>query len=70
MWNSRTSVGCRHGNLKDTKVVLLHLMRVAVPAVEVANEVSSQSTGGPFSVDDVSVWLHVEAKLFVALMMV
>lgn len=42
-------------------------MRVAIPVVEVANEVCSQGTRSPLSVDDVSIGGDIEAKLLVSL---
>lgn len=51
-----------HRHLKDAKVVLGHGRRVAVPIVEVANQVCTQGVGSPFAVDDVAIGLDVEAK--------
>ena len=57
----------RHGNLEDTKVVLGHGGRIAVPVIEVTNEVGAQGIRGPFTVDDVAIGLDVEAELLVTL---
>jgi hypothetical protein len=56
-----------HGDFEDTKVILGHGRRIAVPVIEVANEVCSQGIGSPFAVYDVAVGLDIEAKLLVAL---
>jgi hypothetical protein len=65
--NRRLAVLAWHGDFEDTKVVLGHGRRIAVPAVEVANEVSSQGIRGPLAVYDVAVGLDNEAKLLVTL---
>jgi hypothetical protein len=57
--------GYRH--FENAKVVLGHGCRIAIPVVEVANEVCSQSIGRPFAIYDVAIWLHIEAILLVAL---
>ena len=57
----------RHGNLEDTEVVLGHGGRIAVPVIEVTNEVGAQGIRGPFTVHDVAIGLDVEAELLVTL---
>jgi hypothetical protein len=64
--NCRLAVDARHGNFKDTVLVLLHGGSIAVPVVEVADKVGAQGVGGPFAVDDVAVVTDLEAKLLVA----
>jgi len=61
------SILARHSDLEDTKVVLGHGRRIAVPIVEVTNEIGAQSIWGPLAVYDVAVGLDIEAKLLVAL---
>jgi len=61
------TVLARHRHLEDTKVVLGHGRRIAIPVIEVANEVCTQSKRCPFAVHDVAIGLDVEAKLLVAL---
>jgi hypothetical protein len=56
-----------HSDFEDTKVVLGHGRRIAVPAVEVANEVCSQGIRCPLAVYNVAVGLDNEAKLLIAL---
>jgi hypothetical protein len=65
--NRRLPVLAWHCHFENTKVVLGHRRRVAVPAVEVANEVGSEGIWRPLAVYDVAVGLDVEAKLLVAL---
>ena len=57
----------RYGNLEDTEVVLGHGGRIAVPVIEVTNEVGAQGIRGPFTVHDVAIGLDVEAELLVTL---
>jgi len=52
-----------HGHLPDAKMVLRHRGRIAVPVVEVADEVRPERVGRPFSVYNVAIVLDVEAIL-------
>ena len=61
------SVLAGYCDLKNTILVLVHRMRIAVPAVEVADKVGSKGIGRPLAIHDVAVWLHLEAKVLVAL---
>ena len=54
----------RHDDLKDTELILGHGSGVAVPVVEVANQVCAQGIGRPLAVHNVAVVAHVEAVLF------
>ena len=65
--NRGLAVLAGHGDFEDTKVVLGHGRCIAVPAVEVADEVCSQGIRGPLAVHDIAVGLNVEAILLVAL---
>lgn len=61
------AVLARDRHLENAVAVFCHGRRVAIPVVEVANEVCSQGTWCPFTVHDVAVLLDVEAKALVAL---
>jgi hypothetical protein len=67
MGNRGLTVLARHRHLEDAKVVLGHGRRIAVPVVEVANEVCSHGVGRPLAVQDVAVGLDMEAILLEAL---
>jgi hypothetical protein len=56
-----------YGNLEDAKVVLGHGGRIAVPVVEVTDEVCAHSIRCPLAVDDIAIGLDVEAILLIAL---
>jgi hypothetical protein len=65
--NSRLAVLAGDRHLEDSVVVLGHGRRIAIPVVEVANEVCSHGVWRPLAVYDVAVCLDVEAILLVAL---
>lgn len=67
MGNCRLAILARNGHFEDAKVILSHWRRIAVPVVEVADEVGAQGVRGPFAVDDVAIGLDVEAKLLITL---
>jgi hypothetical protein len=68
--NGWLAVLARHSHLKDAKVILGHGRRIAVPVVEVADEVCSHGVWRPLAVHNITVCLDVEAILLVTLGMV
>lgn len=62
--DGRLAVLVRDRDLEDTEVVLGHGRRIAVPVVEVANEVGPQGIGSPFAVYDIAIGLDIEAEPF------
>ena len=66
MLDRRLAVDRRQTNLPHAKVIPLHLVRVPVPAIEVADEVCSQRIGCPLAVNDGAVGGDVEAEALVA----
>lgn len=64
--NGRLTIDRRQLDLPHAKVVATHFMAVAVPAIEVANEVCSEGIGCPFAVDDGAVCSDIEAVLFIS----
>ena len=66
MLNGGLSVNRRESDLEHTICVLFHLMAVAVPIVEVADQVCAQSAGGPLAVCDCVVGCDGEAEALVA----
>ena len=65
--NSGLTVLARDRHLEDAEIVLGHGRRIAVPAIEITNEVGAQGIRGPLAVDDVAVGLDIEAELLVTL---
>lgn len=57
----------RHGDFIDAELILGHGGGVAVPVVEVANQICAQGIGGPLAIHNVAVVLHIEAVLFIPL---
>jgi hypothetical protein len=51
----RLAVSSRYGHLEHAKVVLCHWCRIAVPVVEVTDEVCSKGVRRPFAVYDVAI---------------
>jgi len=54
-------------NLKHAVLILRHRSSVAVPIVEVTDEVGTQGIGRPFTVHNVAVVDYIEAVLLVSL---
>jgi hypothetical protein len=61
------TVLARHCHLEDAEIVLGHGCRIAVPVVEVTDEVCARSIWRPLAVYDIAVGLHLETILLVAL---
>ena len=61
------AVFARHGYFEDAELVLGHWCRIAVPVVEVTNQVCSQGVRRPLAVQNVAVGLDQEAEALVAL---
>jgi hypothetical protein len=54
------SVLCGYSHLEHTKGILCHGSSLAVPVVEVTNQICSERIGCPFSVYNVAIVLDVE----------
>lgn len=67
VWNGRLAIVARNCDFPYTKLVLGHGRRIAVPVVEVTDEVGTKSIWSPLAVHNIAVGKHVEAVLFVAL---
>lgn len=83
VWYGRLAIDSGKDGLEGAKLILCHLVRVAIPAIfvslvlfllnmaslltEVADEICSQSTRCPFSVHNIIVWQDIEAELLVSL---
>lgn len=65
--NRGLAVFARYRHLEDAEAVLGHGCRIAVPVVEVADEVCSHGVRSPLAVYDVAVGLDVEPILLIAL---